>query len=53
MDRFILDTSIIIKSIYKPMKSLSDDIYAREIETHEKCRFNIKKIEEMESLSEN
>jgi hypothetical protein len=28
-----------IKSIFKPLKSLSNEVYAREIETHEKCRF--------------
>src|SRR5574341_865116 len=48
MDRCVLDTSVIIKSIFKPLKSLSDEIYKREMETHEKCRFIIGKIEEMD-----
>lgn len=46
MDRCVLDTSIIIKSIFKPLKSLSDEIYKREMKTHKKCRFIIGKIEE-------
>lgn len=47
MDRCVLDTSVIVKSIFKPMKSLSDDLYKREMETHEKCRLIIKRIEEI------
>ncbi len=46
MDRCVLDTSVIIKSIFQPMKSLPDEIYKREQQTHEKCRFVIEKIEE-------
>ncbi len=46
MDRCVLDTSVIVKSIFKPLKSLSDEVYKREMETHENCRFIIKKIEE-------
>lgn len=46
MDRCILDTSVIVKSIFKPLKSLSSEVYKREIKTHEECRFIIKKIEE-------
>lgn len=41
----VLDTSIIIKSVFKPPKSLSREIYKREFETHEKCKVIIKKIE--------
>lgn len=48
MDRCVLDTSVIIKSIFKPFKSLSDEVYKREIETHQKCRLIIEKIEEMD-----
>ena len=50
MDRFVLDTSIIIKSIFKPLKSLSDEVYAREIETYEKCRFRENKINNIENF---
>ncbi len=46
MDRCVLDTSVIVKSIFKPLKSLSSELYKREAETHEKCRFIIKRIEE-------
>jgi len=46
MNKTVLDTSVIIKSIFKPPKSLSDEIYKREMETHEKCRVIIKKLEE-------
>jgi len=46
MSRGVLDTSVIVKSIFKPPKSLSDEIYKRELETHDKCRALIKKIEE-------
>lgn len=46
MDRVVLDTSVIVKSIFKPPKSLSGETYKREAETHEKCRVIIKKLEE-------
>ena len=46
MDRGVLDTSTIIKSIFKPSKSLPSEIYRREMETHKKCRVLIKRIEE-------
>ena len=46
MDRCVLDTSVIIKSIFTPLKSLLDEIYKRELETHKKCRSIIGKIEE-------
>ena len=46
MDRSVLDTSVIIKSIFKPPKSLSSKIYKRELETHEKCRTIIRMLEE-------
>ncbi|MGB2843009.1 MAG: type II toxin-antitoxin system VapC family toxin [Halobacteriota archaeon] len=46
MDRGVLDTSVIVKSIFKPSKSLSRENYKRELETHEKCRAIIKKLEE-------
>lgn len=46
MDRIVLDTSVLIKSLFKPLKSLSADIYAREIATHEKCRALVKLLEE-------
>ena len=43
-NRGVLDTSVIVKSIFTPPKSLSRESYKRELETHEKCRFVIKKI---------
>jgi len=46
MDKGVLDTSTIIKSIFNPPKSLSREIYERELETHKKCRVLIKRIEE-------
>src|SRR3990172_12646588 len=46
MDRCVLDTSVIVKSIFEPMKSLSEEIFKRENETHKKCRYIIKNIEE-------
>ncbi len=49
MDKCVLDTSVIVKSIFKPLKSLSDEIYRREMETHKKCRFIIKTIEEVDA----
>lgn len=45
MYRYVLDTSVIVKSIFDPPKSLSNEIYKRELETHEKCKVIIKKIE--------
>jgi len=46
MNRAVLDTSVIIKSIFKPSQSLPSENYKREIKTHEKCRVTIKKLEE-------
>jgi predicted nucleic acid-binding protein len=48
MNSAVFDTSVIIKSIFKPSKSLSSENYKREIETHEKCRVIIKELEERE-----
>ncbi len=31
MDRCVLDTSVIIKSIFNPSKSLSDEVYKRDL----------------------
>jgi predicted nucleic acid-binding protein len=46
MIRAVLDTSVIVKSIFKPLRSLSQEAYSREQETHEKCKALIKLIEE-------
>lgn len=46
MIRAVLDTSVIVKSIFKPLRSLSQEAYSRELETHEKCKALIKLIEE-------
>jgi predicted nucleic acid-binding protein len=46
MIRAVLDTSVLIKGIFKPLRSLSKDAYSRELETHEKCKYLIKLIEE-------
>jgi len=45
-NRGVLDTSVIVKSIFTPPKKHSRESCKRELETHEKCRFVIKKIEE-------
>lgn len=41
-----MDTSVIIKSIFKPARSLPDEKYEREMATHKKCTYIIKTIEE-------
>jgi len=46
MIKVVLDSSVLIKSIFKPLRSLSSDGYSRELETHEKCKILIKFIEE-------
>ena len=38
----VLDTSVIVKSILLPKKSIPKDIYEREIKTHKKCKQLIK-----------
>jgi predicted nucleic acid-binding protein len=38
IDRAVLDTSILIKSIFEPQSSLSKDLFERELATHEKCK---------------
>lgn len=46
MNRAVLDSSILLKAIFKPLRSLSKDIYSRELETHKKCRRIIDLIDE-------
>jgi len=46
MIRVVPDTSVLIKSIFKPLRSLSAEAYSRELETHEKCKALMKLIEE-------
>lgn len=46
MIRTVLDTSILVKSIFKPLRSLSAKDYARELETREKCAAPVRLIEE-------
>jgi predicted nucleic acid-binding protein len=41
-----LDTSVLVKSIFKPLRSLSQEAYSRKLETHKKCKALIKLIEE-------
>lgn len=48
MSRAVLDSSILIKSIFKPLRFLPKEAYAREIETHDKCRRLLKMIDEKE-----
>lgn len=48
MIRAVLDTSVIVKSIFKPLRSLSKEAYCRELETHEKCKALIKLVEELD-----
>ena len=45
MNKVVLDTSVIVKSILAPRKSLPKDVYEREIETHKKCRKLIKLLD--------
>jgi len=46
MDEVVLDTSVRVKSIFKPHKSLQALDYSRELETHEKCSTIVRLIEE-------
>lgn len=46
MINIVLDTSVLVKSIFKPLRSLSAESYSRELETHEKCKAPMKLIEE-------
>ncbi len=46
MIRAVLDTSVLLKSIFKPHRSLSLEAYSRELETHEKCKILIRIIED-------
>jgi predicted nucleic acid-binding protein len=46
MIRIVLDTSVLVKSIFKPLRSLSPEAYSRELDTHEKCKALMKLIEE-------
>ena len=46
MIRAVIDTSVLIKSIFEPLKSLPDEIYAREMETHHKASKIVRLLEE-------
>ena len=46
MNRAVLDTSVLIKSIFEPLKSLPDEIYAPEMMTHHKASEIIRLLEE-------
>lgn len=48
MNRAVLDSSILLKSIFNPLRSLSDEVYARELETHGKCRMLLRLLDERE-----
>lgn len=48
MNRAVLDSSTLLKAIFKPLRSLSKDIYSRELETHRKCRKLLSLIDERE-----
>jgi predicted nucleic acid-binding protein len=48
MIRVVLDTSVFVKSIFKPLRSLSVEAYSRELDTHEKCKALMKHIEEQD-----
>jgi len=48
MNRAVLDSSILLKSIFKPLRSLSNEVYARELETHSKCRMLLRLLDERE-----
>jgi len=50
MIRTVLDTSVLVKSIFKPLRSLSTEDYARELETlqlrnHIQAQTNLFKVE--------
>ncbi len=46
MDKAVLDSSTLLKGIFKPLRSLSRDIYSRELETYQKCRKLLSLIDE-------
>lgn len=48
MIRVVLDTSVFVKSIFKPLRSLSVEAYSRELDTHKKCKALMKLIEEQD-----
>ena len=48
MNRAVLDSSILLKGVFKPLKSLSKEVYARELETHTKCRMLLRLLDEKE-----
>ncbi len=46
MNRAVLDTSVIVKGALTPSKSLPNEIYFRERDTHQNCRLILKKLDE-------
>jgi predicted nucleic acid-binding protein len=48
MNRAVLGSSALLKGIFKPHRSLSKEVYSRELETHRKCRRLIDLIDEKE-----
>lgn len=46
MNRAVLDTTAIVKGALTPSKSLPKEIYFRELDTHQKCRLILKRLDE-------
>jgi predicted nucleic acid-binding protein len=48
MNRAVLDSSILLKGIFKPLRSLPKEVYARELVTHGKYRMLLRLLDEKE-----
>lgn len=46
MNKAVLDTTVIVKGALTPHKSLPEEIYSRELGTHQKCRLLLNILDE-------
>ncbi|AET65688.1 PIN domain-containing protein [Methanothrix harundinacea] len=46
MNKAVLDTTVIVKGALTPYKSLPEEIYSRELGTHQKCRLLLNILDE-------
>ncbi|MEB3779039.1 MAG: hypothetical protein GSR85_02235 [Desulfurococcales archaeon] len=46
----VLDSSVLVKSILKPGRWLSEEVYRRELEAHQKARILMKTLESSDTI---
>ena len=50
MEEVVLDSSVLVKSILRPGRWLSEEVYSRELETHHKARILVKALKSSDTI---